>query len=262
MLAFLAQTRAFLSQQMVHREYWLQVLIEVVFPVSIPMLVWLALLQQKSQIGEFNAESIRQYYFLVTIISTLSFTKIHVDLSEMVHMGTLNQWLLRPVNFWNTTSSLMFARMISLLAPTVAIILFFLVIDPNLISLFHETTLLNTFALLPLAIILACCMNAFVGLIAFWFIEIEGIYAGIILAFGFFSGMVLPASFLPLQMQKIGEWLPFHYVFTAPISIIMDSEGHAALPIILGQLSWIGGLCVAIAIAWRLGLRRFDAVGA
>jgi len=260
--AFFAQFRIFIQQQAVHREFWLQTVIEVILPVSIPLLVWLAVIKSGGDVGGFSDFEIGKYYLLTIIIATLAHTGVHNDLSTFVHQGTLSQWLLRPIVFGSTITALVFSRITFLLFPaSLALVLGLLLNFSTSDEFFNVNVLLTAFMVIPLGITVACFMNVLIGLIAFWFIEIEGIYAGTILILGFFSGMVVPVSLLPKALQGFGAFLPYHYVYAAPIGAISSPTSGIIFQTILGQLAWISILAFALALTWKKGLRRFDAVG-
>ncbi len=257
----LSQTRVFLAQQMIHREFWLQVVIEVILPVSIPLLVWLSLLGSGVTLAEFTSSSMRQYYFFVTIIAILSHTEIQMDLSRLVHEGTLSQWLLRPSSAVSYISSIILSRIVTLALPTVVVGALMVIFDPQIFLGMTPAHLIAMSALIPLAILVACMVNILIALMSFWFVEVEGIFAGTSLILGFFSGMVMPVELLPSIFREIGEWVPYQYVFAAPIRAIIDPGLENVKQALLGQLIWIVILGALLRITWGAGLRRFDAVG-
>lgn len=256
-----SQCRIFLQQQIVHREFWVQVFVEVVLPVTIPLLVWLALLGDAGSIGGFTQISMRRYYLLVTVIAVLAHTVIHVELSRLIHEGTLSQWLIRPGSFWMYCVSLLVSRIIVLLFPAIFIVVFMIVLDFNIFAGLGLSHIIAAIVLLPLAVAIACAMNVLIGFTAFWFIEIEGIYAGVLLALGFFGGMIVPLSILPPVVDFIGHFLPHFFVFSGPIETILHPTVSGIFIVLGGQTLWFTLIFLALYSLWPLGLRRFDAVG-
>lgn len=246
---------------MIHREFWLQVVVEVVLPVSIPLLVWLALLQGQATVGGFTAVTLRQYYILIAIIAVLGHTVVHGELSRLVHEGTLSQWLIRPVPFWSYLFSLTLARVLALAVPVALVTLLLALADPAIFSGMGIQNAAAAMMVLPMAVILVNAVNVLIGLLAFWFIEIEGVYAGIVLGLGFFSGLIVPTTLFPPLLRTIGLFLPYHAVFGSPVESVLHPSLAGLALTLLAQASWLVLICAAIYFLWPYGLRRFDAVG-
>jgi ABC-type uncharacterized transport system permease subunit len=82
-----------------------------------------------------------------------------------------------------------------------------------------------------------------------------------------FCGYLVPMPIIERSpfafVAKIAEWLPFYYMFGAPIAMTHQHMTHAQVGhVIGGQVAWAMA-AVALALwVWRTGVRRFEAVGA
>jgi ABC-2 type transport system permease protein len=76
------------------------------------------------------------------------------------------------------------------------------------------------------------------------------------------GGTAAPLSFLPQPFQEVGQILPFWSMLGAPAEIaagnIVGPELVAAYGV---QVGWLVVLTALAALVWRLGVRRFTAIG-
>jgi ABC-2 type transport system permease protein len=76
------------------------------------------------------------------------------------------------------------------------------------------------------------------------------------------GGTAAPLSFLPQPFQEVGQLLPFWSMLGAPAEIaagnIMGPELVAAYGV---QVGWLIVLTALAVFVWRLGVRRFTAIG-
>jgi len=253
--------RMFVQQQVVHREFWLVLLLNAVLPVVVPLLAWIALAQSVDalQIEGWNIATFTQYYIINFIVYSLSFTSIHSEMGNLVRTGQLNFWILRPLNFFGLSFSFSLARF--------AVMLVFCTFVGVLVQLtgiaeFSREQQLFALMVLPFSVILLMLLNMCIGMLAFWLIECDGAFAAILLFLQFFGGLILPLDLFPTWLQPISTILPLRYAFGLPSEAVVTLAYHDIPQILFGQIVWIGIFFFATSILWRRGLRHYDAVGA
>jgi ABC-2 type transport system permease protein len=76
------------------------------------------------------------------------------------------------------------------------------------------------------------------------------------------GGTAAPLSFLPQPLQEVGQVLPFWSMLGAPAEIAAGNLSRAELATAYGvQVGWLFLLTTLAVGVWRLGVRRFTAVG-
>src|SRR5690606_32669333 len=81
--------------------------------------------------------------------------------------------------------------------------------------------------------------------------------------FALFSGYLLPLELLPGPIATLARWLPFRFMLSAPVELMVHTlDGQQVAVLLAGQVFWaVATLSIAL-LSWRAGLRRFEAVGA
>ena len=101
------------------------------------------------------------------------------------------------------------------------------------------------------------------GMITFWTTRVSAIYDTYFTAELLLSGRLVPLALLPAWATGLADVLPFKYTFGYPIEVLAGSLSTRELFVGLGfQAVWIGIGTVLVAVVWRVGVRRFGAVGA
>jgi ABC-2 type transport system permease protein len=76
------------------------------------------------------------------------------------------------------------------------------------------------------------------------------------------GGTAAPLSFLPQPLREAGQLLPFWSMLGAPAEIAAGTLSGSELAAAYGvQVGWLVVLTVVSMSVWRLGVRRFTAVG-
>jgi ABC-2 type transport system permease protein len=116
-------------------------------------------------------------------------------------------------------------------------------------------------ALLLAAVIQFCIAFCF-GLLAFWFLEIQGF---VILSFAvetLLSGQVFPLDLMPPGLFELSRWLPFYYQAYFPVAIASGRIGPDEVQsgMLIGS-AWVVLFGIGGRLLWQAGLRRHTAVG-
>jgi ABC-2 type transport system permease protein len=252
-----------LQQYLLHRSFWVGLFIGRVLPILIPLFAWTAVFASAGQksLGDWTETKMISYYLLVFIFSMFTQIYFHRDLSRMVHDGTLNHWLLRPLSFFEMAVGMILGRVLTLLIPAVIVCIIGSVMIPELRELLWPYGMLKMAVLLPGVIFLLSCLSALIGMFSFWLIQTEGTFAMMMMVFEFFGGTLLPLSLLPSPLQHISTFLPLRFTINLPVRAILEHGSINIFYVIAGQALWSCGLIFAATILCKAGLRRYDAIG-
>lgn len=264
MIRVLASTISIqLQQKLLHREFWIQLFLERILPLLIPLLAWGAIFDyaQTDSLGGWAEGDMIAYYLLVFIIGIFTDIQFHYELSGMIHMGTLSQWLIRPLTFFETALSHILARIILLLIPGISALFLCFWIFPSALAGLSLTSLWNALLVMPLSIMLFCLLSTIVGMCSFWIIKTDSVFALLMLVLEFFGGRLLPLDLLPAWLERISRFLPLRFGISGPVETILHPQTTSLLPLLLGQGLWCILLFCLAVLLWRAGIRRYDAVG-
>jgi len=252
-----------LQQKLLHREFWIQLFLERILPLMIPLLAWVSIFDyaQTDSLGGWAEGDMIAYYLLVFIIGIFTDIQFHYELSGMVHMGTLSQWLIRPLTFLETALSHIIARIILLLIPGISALFLCFWIFPTAFVGLSFPSLINAILVMPLSLALFSLLSTAVGMCAFWVIRTDSIFALLMLTLEFFGGRLLPLDLLPPWLERISRFLPLRFAISDPVEAILHPQTASLFPLLLGQSLWCILLFCLVALLWRAGVRRFDAVG-
>ena len=112
------------------------------------------------------------------------------------------------------------------------------------------------------AYLIRTMMLSLLGMITFWTTRVGAIYELYFALELVLSGRLVPMSLMPPWVQQIASFLPFQWTFFYPINALTGQPTPAELLSGLGmQFLWITGGLLLVNLVWRLGIRRFSAVG-
>jgi ABC-2 type transport system permease protein len=204
------------------------------------------------------------YYLLALIVRNVTSSWVVWQINEEIRRGVLSMRLLRPIHPFVTYVALHMSAipLRAILAIPVAVILLFtsargvVTTDPARLALFAVS--------LALAWAIVFSVQLAIGSLAFWItrsMAVMDVYFGL---FAVLSGYLLPLELLPSWIARAADYTPFPGMLSVPIDVMierdLDASGAAAL--VGGQAAWAGIMIVVAIVAWRAGVKRFEAVGA
>ena len=234
----------------------------VVEPV-IYLVVWRTVaLSSGGAIGGYTAGDFVAYYVVWTLVRQMNIGLTPYVFEGRIQHGTLSPMLLRPIHLFHqdladfnglkVVTLLMWLPVGALLA-----ILFRPSLNPALWQVIAFLAALLTGYVMRFTIIWA------LGMASFWVTRISAILQ----LYGAFelllSGRLVPLALLPDWARRLANWLPFQWGFGFPIELLLGKlTPQAVLVGFLAQGGWFLFGAVAASALWRLGVRRYSAVGA
>lgn len=234
------------------------------FHLAVVFILWGAAFAGVEKIGGFDLRQTLTYFVTLLVLQFfISAFNEDYQISEEIRNGLINQFLLKPINYYLYRFSIFVAaRLVSgalVFLPLVVampVIYEYLTfpLDPWRIAVGIPALLLS--AVIQFSI--AFCF----GMLTFWFLEIQGF---VILSFAIetvLGGQVFPLDLMPEPVFRAAQFLPFYYQMYFPGAII---TGRIELPLALQglgiQVCWVVALLALNRVLWLRGLRRHTAVG-
>lgn len=100
------------------------------------------------------------------------------------------------------------------------------------------------------------------ALLAFWASRADALLAIQDALILLLAGQVAPIAVLPAPLALLAQLLPFRYMISFPIEVLMGNLSLTAL--LEGFAQQIGWLCFTLLlflVVWRNGLRHYSAIG-
>ncbi len=235
------------------------------FHLAVVFILWGAAYAGTREIGGFNFGQTLTY-FLVMLVMQFFVGAFNEDyqISEEIRNGLINQFLLKPINYFLYRFSIFLAaRLVTgaliLLPLLVAVPLLrdYLTSPPDLWRIPLGITAMALSALIQFSI--AYCF----GLLTFWFMEIQGFVILSMAVESILGGQMFPLDLLPGWAYRLAQLLPFYYQTYFPAAIFTGRiHDLGAVWQGLGiQLGWVVVLLALNQLLWARGLRRHTAVG-
>ena len=98
--------------------------------------------------------------------------------------------------------------------------------------------------------------------VAFWWDQSLGLFQIWFGAWVLLSGYAFPLTLLPPWLYGAVRWLPFRYTLGVPVEIGAGVlRGREAAVAVGVQVVWAAIFFVVARVAWRRGIRRWEAFG-
>ncbi len=235
------------------------------FHLTVVFILWGAAYAGSPSIGGFSFGQTLTY-FLVMLVMQFFVGAFNEDyqISEEIRNGLINQFLLKPINYFLYRFSIFVAAR---LVTGVLILLPLLVAVPLLhdyLTLPHDLwrIALGVPAMALSAVIQFSIAYCF-GMLTFWFLDIQGFVILSMAVESILGGQMFPLDLLPAGVFRVAQFLPFYYQTYFPVAILTGRIQDIGLVWQgLGvQLGWVVLLLGLNQVLWTRGLRRHTAVG-
>ena len=238
-------------------------LIGLLLNPTIYLVVWTTVAtSQGGAVGGFTAADFAGYFIVMMIVNQLTFDWHAFYMEWRIRTGDLSAMLLRPVHpiHNDIAENLTFKLLTFAVVAPVAVFLavtFGARIQPE------PWQLVAFVPALLLAMALRFLLEWCLGILAFWVTKMGSITQAWWVAVLFLSGQIAPLALFPPAIQTIASVLPFRWMVSFPVEVGLGRltadqvlQGYAM------QAVWVGLGLVLLRVAWRVGIRRYSAVGA
>ena len=261
-MSLLRRLRTFVS---VYYAYMLEYRAEIVLWMLagilpfILMAVWMTAASQHDY-GISPVEFAR-YYLAVFVTHQLIAVWVIWEFEEDVLYGHLSHYLLQPMDpIWRYVSTHL-AERLSRLPFLAALILLFFLLYPKAFWIPSLTDVLLFLFVVHLAFATRFLIQYSLAMLAFYVERVVAFEDLHFLVFLFLSGYVAPLKLFPEAVREFVLWTPFPYMINFPVNILLGKEVDLARGVGVMAM-WFVAALVINRLLWRLGLKRYSAMGA
>lgn len=256
----IALIKATWSSWVQYRSFFFILAFGWMIPPLIYLLVWSTAAGGKA-IGGLNRGEFVAYYLSLILVNQITYAQANWTVGDLIRYGGMNRILIRPLSpFYDTLSSEVAGKVVYLVFDLPIVLVLALILRPE----FH-TTWSSWLAFIP-SLLLAWALRFFWGywlaLLAFWATRADALLALQDSLVFLLAGQVAPVSLLPGLLHMAAIYLPFRYMVGFPVEVLTGQVNVAGL--IIGftiQVTWLALAFALTAALWRLGQRRYSAVG-
>jgi ABC-2 type transport system permease protein len=235
-------------------------------PIVTQIFLWFAVFQARGQptLAGYSYQDFVAYYLLTMLARAFSsMPGLASGIAAQIRSGEIKKFLIQPVDL---LGFLLLSRVAHKLAYySVAAgpfaLVFFLCRDyfpgwPDAL------TLAGGVASLVLAFLLGFFLEAAMGLIGFWWLEVSSLLFVYMLLSFFLSGHMFPLDMLPGRWQTAVHLTPLMYLAYFPAAVLLGKV--QGLPLARGlaiQAGWVLAMIVLARWLWARGTRHYSAFG-
>jgi len=224
--------------------------------------VWITI-SSSAPVAGYGPAQFAAYYLVLLRVRQLTTVWVAWELDHDIRLGEFSPKLLRPINPIHSHIAMHLADKLFRLFTVVPLILLAIFCVPGIAYQADFLTLSLFLLSLIWALAIRFMSQYCIGLLSFWITQSLSLnemwYAGMLM----FGGVIAPLDLFPPFIAKWAAYLPFRYMLSLPVEIIMGHLPLAETVRALGQqalwlLLWIG----LFRLLWKTGLKHYSAVGA
>ena len=234
------------------------------FHLAVVFILWGAAFAGTEKIGGFDLRQTLTYFVTLLVLQFfVSAFNEDYQISEEIRNGLINQFLLKPINYFLYRFSIFVAaRMVSGALIFIPLLVAMPVIGEYLTYPLDGWRFAVGIPALLLSALIQFSIAYCFGMLTFWFLEIQGFVILSMAVESVLGGQIFPLDLLPAWIFRIAQFLPFYYQMYFPGAIF---TGRIELPLALEglviQTGWVIVLLLVNQLLWVRGLRRHTAVG-
>lgn len=235
------------------------------FHLMVVFILWGAAYAGTPLIGGYALNQTITYFVVLIVIQFFSgaFNEDY-QISEEIRNGLINQFLLKPINYFVYRFSIyLAARLVSGGLILIPLLVAFPILKDYLTFPTDGWRLALGLPAVVMAGLIQFSIAYCFGMLTFWFLEIQGFVILSMAIESVLGGQMFPLDLLPERALNIAHYLPFYYQMYFPAAIFtgrINDPWFAAQGLGI-QAGWVIGLLMLNTLLWRRGLRRHTAVG-
>ena len=241
-------------------------------PIITQIFLWWAIFQSinpdnpnAARLSGYSFQDMVAYYLLTMVGRAFSsMPGLSSNIGTKIRDGEIKKFLVQPVDlitflFWSRVAH----KIAYYTVATVPFALVFYVCRSYFTLGWPEPWTLAAFvASLFLSFALGFYLEACIGLVGFWMLEVSSLLFVYMLFQFFLSGHMFPLDIMPEPFLSLVGFLPIKYLAYFPAAVFLGKVQGTQLAIDLGMLvAWTAFFFVLSQVIYRRGLKRYSGFG-
>ncbi len=235
-------------------------------PIVTQIFLWSAVIAAAGRDGipGWSLEDVIAYYLLTMLARAFSsMPGLATGIARQVREGEIKKFMIQPIDL---VSYLLLARIAHKLVYYLVAAGPFALVYYLCRSYFPGWPTPEVFGVflcsLVLSFMLGFFLEASMGLIAFWFLEVTSLLFVYMLFTFFFSGHMFPLDFLPEPWSTVVDFMPFKYMAYFPAAVFLGKvEGPDMWQGLAIQTGWVLLFIVVCRRMMHAGYARYSGYG-
>ncbi len=235
-------------------------------PIVTQIFLWFAVFQARGQrpVGGYKYEDFVAYYLLTMVARAFSsMPGLSSGIAAQIRSGEIKKFLVQPVDL---IGFLLLGRVAHKLAYYTVAILPFALVFFLCRDYFPGWPSFGSFAAGSLALILGFLLGFFLeasmGLVGFWWLEVSSLLFVYMLFSFFLSGHMFPLDMLPEPWHTFVELTPLMYLAYFPAAVLLGKiQGWDLALGLTMELEWVILFIILSRVLYDRGTRRYSAFG-
>jgi ABC-2 type transport system permease protein len=235
------------------------------FHLIVVFILWSAAYGDKALINGFTFAQTFTYFVAVIVVQFFigAFNEDY-QISEEIRNGLINQFLLKPVNYFAYRFSIyLSARLVTGLLILLPLVVLYPLMRQHLALPGDWWRYAVAVPALIMSGLIQFGIAYIFGLMSFWFLEIQGLVILSMAIESLLGGQIFPLDLLPGWLFHLSAGLPYFYPMYFPVALLTGRLNDPAVVMQMLQIQafWVVVILVAGQVLWRRGLRLHTAVG-
>jgi ABC-2 type transport system permease protein len=234
------------------------------FHLAFVFILWGAAYAGQTEIGGFDLNQTLTYFIVILVMQFfIGAQNEDYQISEDIRNGLINQFLLKPINYYLYRFSIFVAaRLVSGGLALLPILVALPLLKDHIVLPDELWRLALGLPAMLMAAMIQFTIAYIFGLLTFWFLEIQSFIILSLAVETILGGQLFPLDLMPTWFYRISQWLPYYYQMYFPTAIFTGRlDETTALNGLAVQAFWVVALLALAQLLWTRGLRRHTAVG-
>ncbi len=217
------------------------------------------------QIAGYRYGDMVAYYLLVIISRAFSsMPGLTRGIADQIRSGEVKKFLIQPVDMLGCLLTQRVAhKLVYYLIATLPFALVFWICRSYFVDGWPPAEVMAVFVVsLLISFLLGFFLEACIGLIGFWFLEVTSLGFIYMLLNFLLSGHMFPLELLPGSIGSFVNFLPFKYLAYFPAAVflgkIRGTEMYVGLAV---EIAWVLFFLVLARVFWNRGVKRYSGFG-
>lgn len=218
-----------------------------------------------AKLGGYNFPDMVAYFLLTMLARAFSsMPGLASGIAMQIRQGEIKRYLIQPVDL---IGFLLLSRIAHKLAyyfvATLPFALVFFLCRGFFVDGFPPAhVIVAFFGSLVMGFLLGFFLEATIGTIGFWFLEVSSLLFIFMLFSFFLSGHMFPLTLLPDSVLTIVNFMPFKYLAYFPAAIFLRKIPDEDLPLELAvEAGWVAFFIIACRFTYARGVKRYSGFG-
>ncbi|MGI9474673.1 MAG: ABC transporter permease [Rubripirellula sp.] len=240
-------------------------------PIVTQIFLWYAVFDSikptdgEKTIGGFGFQDIVAYYLLTMIARAFSsMPGLASGIARQIRDGEIKRYLIQPIDLIGFLLLNRIAHKLAYYAVAAApFALVFYLCRHYFVAGWPSLPVFFAFlGSLVMGFLIGFFLEAAIGMIGFWFLEVSSLLFVYMLFSFFLSGHMFPLTMLPDGIESVVNFLPFKYLAYFPAAVFLGKIPAEDLPMEMAiEAAWLVFFIIVCRVAYSRGVNRYSGFG-